>query len=91
MKRFFAAATLLLAGPASAGTLSPVAQKIYDKLKARPDIATECQDKDQLGNAVRSTVRSMVISGEVSGRPRDEARQAAIAIRAECPSLKPGH
>lgn len=83
-----AAALTLSATMAQAADLSPVAQKIYDKLAAQPDIGTVCQDNDKLRDDVRATVRSMILSGEVQGTPRDDARAAGRKIHANCASFK---
>lgn len=69
-------------------TLNPSAQKIYNKLKARSDIATICNNKQALASATRSTVRSMFFAGEISGRPRQEARAAAKQIFRDCSRLR---
>ncbi len=71
---------LVLGASATAAPLSPVAQKIYNRLKARSDIARICNDKQALASATRSTDRTMFFEGEISDRPRREARAAAKRI-----------
>ena len=79
---------LALGGLAKGKALSPVAQKIYDKLKARSDITRICNDKQALASATRATVRTMLFAGEISGRPRRQARAAAKRIFLTCVRFK---
>jgi hypothetical protein len=79
---------LVLGTTVSAATLGPVAQKIYDSLKSRSDIARICNDKRALASATRSTVRTMLFAGEISGIPRREARAAAKRIYLGCSRLR---
>lgn len=67
--------------------LSPLATKILAKLKTRADINTVCRDEEALRSAVRDTVRSMVASGEVQGRPVDAAQEAGRAAKQNCGRL----
>jgi hypothetical protein len=64
--------------------LSPVATRILARLEARPDINVVCKSDDQLKDAVRETVRGMIMSGEVQGRPKDDARAAALVLKSRC-------
>jgi hypothetical protein len=76
-----------LATAATPAPLTPVGEKIFARLRATPDINTICKDDGALRDIVKATVRSMVMSGEVSGRPRDDARAAAQQVKARCGTL----
>lgn len=79
-----------LAGGAHAAgyaDLSPAAKKIVDAVKATGEANTACKSRDTLRPAVEAAVKSLMASGDLSGTPRAEAREAGGYMLESCGSL----
>jgi len=66
------------------GSLSDGASKIVAALRLRPDFDRLCGGGEALRAAMRETVMTLVMSGEMEGNPRSDAEAAADFLHAHC-------
>jgi hypothetical protein len=67
--------------------LSAEAQTIVNQVKADTDANTACKSKDSLESAVKAAVEQLTKSGELTGKPHDQAVEAGRYMYENCGSV----
>ncbi|MBJ3776706.1 hypothetical protein [Acuticoccus mangrovi] len=86
MKRTSAAAAALIlsATAALAGSLTPGSEAIVSAVRANGDINAICHDRGRVTNEVKAATKSLVSSGRLPNNPRSDAMAAGRYILDNC-------